>query len=108
NILMLALLLERADLAVFGVATRIFSLVSFGTVAVYAQTMPDLFEADARADRAGLARRLGEANIVATGLALVLFAGVAVLGPFALGLFGDGFEAGAAPLAILCLGLVMR
>jgi len=108
NLLMLAGLMGRDDLAVFGVCTRIFSLVSFGTVAVYAQTMPDMYEADARADRAGVARKLGEANLVATLLSLGLFAGVAVFGPFALGLFGPGFEAGALPLAILCLSLVMR
>src|SRR5690606_28120515 len=56
NLLLLAGLMGRDDLAIFGVCTRIFSLVSFGTVAVYAQTMPDMFEADAKADRAGVAR----------------------------------------------------
>src|SRR5690606_29358820 len=108
NLLMLAGLMGRDDLAVFGVCTRIFSLVSFGTVAVYARTMPDMYEADARSDRAGVARKLGEASLVATLLSLGLFAGVALFGPFALGLFGPGFEDGALPLAILCLSLVMR
>lgn len=108
DLLLLSHLLEREELAIFGVCTRIFSLVSFGVAAVYAVTMPDMFESEAKADRSEFNRKVGEANVVASGVALLLF-GVAVVGaPVALMLFGPAFAAGAAPLAILCLSLVVR
>ncbi|WIY51679.1 lipopolysaccharide biosynthesis protein [Devosia sp. YIM 151766] len=108
DLLLLANLLAKEELAIFGVCTRIFSLVSFGVAAVYAVTLPDMFESEAQNDRAAFHRKVGEANLVATLVSLVLFALVAVGGPFALLLFGEGFTAGAVPLAILCLALVVR
>lgn len=108
NLLLLADLMTRTELAVFGVATRIFSLVSFGVVAVYALTLPELFDADAKGGRSALAEKLGDANVVATLLAVGLFAAVALGGGLVLMLFGDSFGVGAAPMAVLCLSLVVR
>lgn len=108
DLLLLAGMLDRHTLAVFGVCAKIFSLVSFGVSAVYAVTMPDMFASAAKSDTDGLHARVGDANLVATGLAVVLFSGAALGAPLVLRLFGPGFEAGAAPLAILCLGLVVR
>lgn len=108
DLLLLSNLLGREDLAIFGVCTRVFSLISFGVAAVYAVTMPDMFESEARADRDGFHRRVGDANLVASGLAVALFLAVAIAGPIALMLFGPAFAAGAAPLAVLSLSLVVR
>lgn len=108
DLLLLSNQLSREELAVFGVCTRIFALVSFGVAAVYAVTLPDMFESEAKADRAAFHRKVGEANVVASLVSLVLFVGVAIGGQFALMLFGPGFEAGALPLALLCLALVIR
>ncbi|HEX4298414.1 MAG TPA: polysaccharide biosynthesis C-terminal domain-containing protein, partial [Devosia sp.] len=76
--------------------------------AVYAVTMPDMFESEALKDRAGFHRKIGEANLVATGLSVALLVVVLALSPFAFMLFGSAFQAGVFPLAILCLGLVVR
>ena len=108
DLLLLANLLGREELAVFGICARVFALVAFGVAAVYAVTLPDVFESEAKKDRAGFHRKIGEANLVAAGLAVALFAGVVVFGPFLLMLFGPSFAAGAAPLAVLCLALVVR
>jgi O-antigen/teichoic acid export membrane protein len=108
DLLLLSGHLGREELAIFGVCTRVFSLVSFGVGAVYAVTMPDMFESEAQKDRAGFHRKIGEANLVATALALVLLVIVLVLSPFAFMLFGSAFQAGVIPLAILCVGLVIR
>lgn len=108
DLLLLSQSLSREELAIFGVCTRIFSLVSFGVAAVYAVTLPDMFESEAKADRAAFNRKVGEANLVASTIAVVLFGLMVVLGPFALMLFGPSFAAGAAPLAVLCLALVVR
>jgi O-antigen/teichoic acid export membrane protein len=108
DLLLLSHTLSREELAIFGVCTRIFSLVSFGVAAVYAVTMPDMFESEAKADRASFKRKIGEANVVASVISVVLFGIMAIGSPFALMLFGPAFSAGAAPLAVLCLGLVVR
>lgn len=108
DLLLLAGLLSKEELAIFGVCTRVFSLVSFGVAAVYAVTLPDMFESEAMKDREGFHRKVGDANLVASALAVLLFVLMAVIGPFALMIFGPAFVAGAVPLAILCLALVVR
>jgi O-antigen/teichoic acid export membrane protein len=108
DLLVLSNLLSREELAIFGVCTRVFSLVSFGVAAVYAVTMPEMFESEAKSDRAGFHRKIGDANLVASGLSLLLFVLVVIGGPLALMLFGPSFMIGTAPLAVLCLGLVVR
>jgi len=108
DLLLLSHSLSREELAIFGVCTRIFSLMSFGVAAVYAVTLPDMFESEANADRQAFNRKVGDANFVASGLAMVLFVLVLIGGPFALMLFGPSFTAGAMPLAVLCLALVVR
>jgi O-antigen/teichoic acid export membrane protein len=106
DLLLLSNLMDRETLAVFGVCTRVFSLVSFGVAAVYSVVMPDMF--DLAKDREGLLRKIGEANLAAAGIALALFAVVALGGPLALLLFGPEFGAGALPMAVLCVTLVVR
>lgn len=108
DLLLLAGHLPHEQLAVFGVCTRIFSLVAFGVGAVYAVTMPDMFESEALKDRDGFHRKVGEANLVASGLSVALLAAVLLLSPIAFWLFGPEFQAGVVPLAILCVGLVVR
>jgi O-antigen/teichoic acid export membrane protein len=108
DLLLLSHSLSREELAIFGVCTRLFSLISFGVAAVYAVTMPDMFESEANADRAAFKRKVGDANFVASIISVVLFAGMAAVAPFLLTLFGPSFAAGAAPLAVLCLALVVR
>jgi O-antigen/teichoic acid export membrane protein len=108
NLLLLSQILDREELAIFGVCTRIFALVSFGVAAVYAVSMPDMFESEANADRSAFHRKVGDANMVATALSIVLFCITALGAPIALQFFGPGFTAGAGPLAVLCLALVVR
>lgn len=108
DLVALSALMTPDDLAIFGVCARIFSLAAFGVASVYAVSLPEVFEAEALKDRSGFLKRIGDANVVASGLSLLLFAGAGLIGPFALLLFGTGFLAGSAPLAVLCLSLFVR
>ncbi|UJQ95459.1 lipopolysaccharide biosynthesis protein [Mariluticola halotolerans] len=108
DLLVLSMHLSREDLAIFGICARIFALISFGVASVYAVTIPDIFEAEARNDRSGFHHRIGEANLVASLIAIILSAGVFIGGPLVLSIFGPEFAAGAWPLGILSLGLVVR
>jgi O-antigen/teichoic acid export membrane protein len=108
DLLLLSHSLTREELAIFGVCTRLFSLASFGVAAVYAVTLPDMFESEANADRDGFNRKVGDANFIASITSMVLFGGMLLAAPFLLMLFGPGFSEGAVPLALLCLALVIR
>jgi O-antigen/teichoic acid export membrane protein len=108
DLLILSHFLDRESLAVFGVCTRVFSLVAFGVSAVYAVTLPDMFERNAAADRPGFLKQIGEANLVACAISIALFAIVVVAGPLLLMLFGPAFQVGVVPLAVLCLALCIR
>jgi O-antigen/teichoic acid export membrane protein len=108
DLLLLAGHMSREELAIFGVCTRVFSLVSFGVGAVYAVTMPDMFESRALEDHAAFHRKVGEANLVATGLSVALLLAVLIGSPLAFMLFGPAFSVGVVPLVILCVGLIVR
>jgi len=108
DLLLLSGLLDRETLAVFGVMTRVFSLVAFGVSAVYAVTMPDIFESNAASDRAAFHRQVGEANLVAAVISLGLFGAVLLGGPLLMMVFGPAFAAGTVPLAVLCVALCVR
>ncbi len=108
DLVILASYFSPSELAIFGVCAKMFALVSFGVAAVYAVSVPDMFESEANNDRAGFLRKVGEANLVASALALILLLGAAIGGRFALSLFGDEFTKGAVPLVILCVALLVR
>jgi O-antigen/teichoic acid export membrane protein len=59
-------------------------------------------------DRSGFHRKVGDANLVASILAIVLFFGVAAGAPLALMLFGPDFAVGALPLMVLSLAMLVR
>ncbi len=108
DLLMLAVFLEPEAIAVFGVCTRVFVLVAFGTTAVYTMALPALLARDAAGDAAGLSDRIGDVNAVAVGLALILLGAIAIGAPALTLLFGPEFAAARTPLVILCASLVVR
>lgn len=108
DLLFLTPLMSHEAIAVFGVCTRIFVLASFGVMAVYSISVPGLMEDEAKKDPHGLAGKIADANLAAAGLCAALLAGVAVVGPLVLSMFGPEFEAGLVPLLILTAGLAMR
>jgi O-antigen/teichoic acid export membrane protein len=97
DLLLLSGHMERGELAIFGICTRIFSLVSFGVVAVYAVMLPDMYETGASPDKRAFAQKIGEANLVACGIALALVLAVVGGGYFGLVLFGSEFTRGEWP-----------
>lgn len=108
DILLLSGYLEREDLAIFGICTRFFALIAFGVSAVYAVTVPDIFEAEINKDRSAFQRRIGDANVAASLVAIGLVIAIAIGGPLALSIFGHSFVSGALPLVILALALPVR
>jgi len=108
DVLLLSSTLSYADMAVFGAMTRMFSLAAFGVSAVYAISLPEVFAAYTRQDKQNLHAQVARSNLVASALALCVLAGVLLVGPYVLGLFGAEFVRGSGPLAVLCLTLLAR
>lgn len=108
DLLLLATLLDKTELAIFGVSARFFALLAFGMTAVYALLLPDMMQAGARKQGSEFDRCLNEANLAAFIMALVLLGASFVAGTWGLALFGPEFEQGRWALSILCAILVVR
>ena len=80
DLIFLSGFMGKDELAVFGVCARIFMLVSFGVTAVYAVTLPDIFESGVRHGNAEFQKTVGDTGLVATGIAVVILAGLALAG----------------------------
>jgi O-antigen/teichoic acid export membrane protein len=108
DLVLLSYAMGRDDLAVFGVCARVCSLLGFGVGTVYTLTMPDILEAGARRNAHEFQRRIGDANLAAAALAVILALAMFASGPLLVLFFGARFAAGSLPLGILTLGLVSR
>lgn len=108
DLLLLSTLLDKEQIAIFGVCARMFVLASFGIIAIGAVVAPDLLDAEEKQDFAALEAKIGDANMVGTGLAIVLTIGVMVFSPIVFYFFGPEFNQGVVPLTILCSALVAR
>lgn len=108
DLLLLSGLLDKEQIAIFGVCARIFVLASFGIIAIGAVVSPDLLDAEEKKDFAALEAKIGDANLVGTGLAIVLTIGVMIFSPLVFYFFGPEFNQGVMPLTILCSALIAR
>jgi O-antigen/teichoic acid export membrane protein len=96
------------DAAFYLAATKSAALVSYVLIAVSAITAPLFSELEAKGDRAGL-QRLTTAS--AQGVfwpTLLLAAGLALLSPYVLALFGPGFAAARPALLVLLFGQLIN
>lgn len=108
DLLLLSSLLDKEQIAIFGVCARMFVLASFGIIAIGAVVSPDLLDAEEKQDFAALEAKIGDANMVGTALAVVLTVGVMIFSPLVFYFFGPEFNQGVVPLSILCSALVAR
>ena len=103
-ILVAGFFLDRADLAMFGVAVKITLLVGFAINTAYQVTLPDLGEALKQKDLAGLSRAIGLANLMSVLLALLAIIGAVIVGDLVMQVFGPEFASGRHYLIVLLVG----
>jgi O-antigen/teichoic acid export membrane protein len=108
DLLLLTPYLGLTELAVFGIAARLVSLVTFGVNAVYAVGLPDFFSARAKGEQHDFARQIQRINRVALLAAGLLLLGAIFIAPFILQFLGTEFASAATPFAILCLCPLIR
>nr|WP_281382978.1 flippase [Dissulfurirhabdus thermomarina] len=103
DILMLGVFRAEAEVGIYNVAVRLATVTSLALVAVNSIAAPKFSEFWGRGDVAGLGRVARQSTrMIFWWSAPVLAVFLAAPGPL-LGLFGAGFEAGAAALVILTL-----
>ena len=108
DLILLSGRLSLQDLAVFGIATRLFALAAFAVAAVYAVVLPDMFEAEAQGQKQEFLARVRSANRVAAVLSGLALIAVPVLAPFILRFLGPVFVQAVVPLTILTVILLVR
>ena len=106
--LLAGLFLPRADVAVLGIAIRLAALVGFITQASQQFVMRDLTSAMAKGNDAETKILLLRTNLTSLGVMASALAGAAVLGEFALSVFGQQYRAGYWPLMLFLLSQTLR
>ncbi|MBI1204298.1 MAG: oligosaccharide flippase family protein [Rhodopseudomonas sp.] len=108
DLLLLGHMMNREELAVFGVCARICSLLGFGVATAYTVMMPDILESAVHRNEGDFLRRLADTNLVATGFAIALTACMFLTGPLLALMFGSRFADAGFPLGIMSLAFVIR
>ncbi|HEY2767357.1 MAG TPA: oligosaccharide flippase family protein [Solirubrobacteraceae bacterium] len=96
------------DAAFYLAASKTALLVSYLLVAVNAITAPLFSELETRGDRAGLQRLVSTTSQWVFWPTLAIAAGLALLSPYVLGLFGHGFQAARWALLVLLFGQLIN
>jgi len=108
DVLVLGLFVPADAVGVYFAATRILQLVLFAQYAATAATAPRFAEASARGDDAALRALVRGTVRLTAGASLALGAGLLLVEPWLLDLFGAGFGAGFGALAILVCGVAVQ
>jgi O-antigen/teichoic acid export membrane protein len=108
HLLLAAAAATTAEVAVLHICFRLRVLAGFGTRALYALVLPDLYGANAAGNEREVRASLARANALALAYAIAVCAGVWLIGGFVLGLVGDSFSDAHTALIVMCLTIVVR
>lgn len=101
DLLLAGAVLPRAELAVFGVCLKLAFFASFVVDVVHELVAPELARRYAQHDGAGVQKNIVFANLAAVGSTVAMVIGAALLGRFALSIFGPEYVVGAPVLLTL-------
>jgi O-antigen/teichoic acid export membrane protein len=107
DVVVLSFFVGPNEIATYFAATRIIHVVNLVPYAATVGTAHLFAAANARGDRAELQRLCRHVALTTFAIAFLAVAALLILGKLLLGMFGDGFEAGFLPLAILAGGIVV-
>ncbi|MDQ1256008.1 MAG: hypothetical protein QG656_603, partial [Candidatus Hydrogenedentes bacterium] len=108
DILMLGMFAGKTAAGIYGPATRLTDLITFGILAVMSIASPLIAEAHARQKPGELQRILFLASWGIVAFCVPIVAGIVVFGKFLLGIFGPEYVAGYGPLTVLMAGQVVN
>jgi O-antigen/teichoic acid export membrane protein len=108
GVIMLGVMSSAADTGRFNAALRSAALVSLALGAVGQVMAPRVSVLNASGDRIGIERLLARGTRATSALALPPALFLMLVGPWFLGMFGDGFREGSTALTILVAGQVFN
>jgi O-antigen/teichoic acid export membrane protein len=100
--------LNTADVALVGVTIRLAALAGFITQATQQFILPDLTAAMTRGTSQQVHALLLRINMITLAAILACVAGAMLFGPWALRIFGSGYEAGHWPLILFMISQAFR
>jgi O-antigen/teichoic acid export membrane protein len=107
DVIVMGFFLPPEAVAVYFAATRLLQFVVFASYAASAATGPRFAEAKAREDLASLRALVVRTARLTSAATVLIGAAVLLAAPLLLRLFGPGFDASFAPLALLVLGVAV-
>jgi len=108
DILLLGVLLGTTTAGIYGAASRLARLVTFGLAAANSISAPLISELHTQGDRRSLQRMVTLTSWGTTLWSVVFAAALALGAPLLLSLYGDEFRAGAPVLLVLAAGQIVN
>jgi len=108
DVLMIGRLLDPHSIAIYFAAIRTAGLVSFVSFSMIALAVPKFSEIHVTGTREELQKFVSGVLQVVFWPSLLTALALAAIGPFVLGLFGEGFAAGYPTMLVVLTGLVLR
>lgn len=108
DVLVLSFFVSPAEIAIYFAATRVIQVVNLVPYAATVGTAHLLSASHTRGDHETLQRLCRQISATTLVIAIAAVAIIIAAGDWLLGLFGQGFEAGYTPLAILAAGVIAR
>lgn len=108
DVLILGLFLPPELVAFYFAATRLAQVLGYVPYGVSAVTAQRFAALSATGDRVGLQAMVRQAAVISSTLTAIGALVLSILAAPLLSLFGDGFEAAALVVPLLCLGTVIR
>lgn len=104
DVVLVGMLLSPADLAVYSIAKHVAEVTNWGTLAMNAAVAPVIARLHAREEFTELRRLVYRATLGVAAVTLLVAAGLALIGPWVLELFGRTMMGAFLPMLILLVG----
>ncbi len=108
DLIALSGILEKNELAIFGVSLKFLMLIGFAMSTIYTLILPDIFESLNKNLSTEMLAKIRQASWLSCLIGCLALVGLSLLGNWALSLFGPEFKAGLIPLMIMTTGLILR
>lgn len=99
---------NEAEVGIYSVASRLATLTAFSLQAINSILAPKIAESYANNETSNYKKFILFSTKINFIISIIAVAFTIILGPYLLGLFGDGFEAGLSVLIILCSGQIVK
>lgn len=99
---------NETEVGIYSVAVKVTTLATFSLQAINSILAPKIAKSYANDEAITYKKLIQFSTKINFFITLIVVSLIIILGPFLLGLFGEGFEAGISVLVILCVGQLVN